>query len=82
MIVNIESLDKIFEHNHNARRLCYEGSCYNCGFDVKIKIDKTKAGYGFLGGVLYEPNPQEFLVCCDHCYKKLGTQILKYDYSI
>ncbi len=82
MIVNIESLKKIFEHNKNPRHLCYEGPCYHCGSDVKIQIDKTNAGYGLLGGVLYEPNPQDFLVCCDHCYKKLGAKFLEYDYSI
>ena len=82
MIVKVESLKKLFEHNDNARHIYYEGTCYNCGCDVKIEIAKTTAGYGLLGGVLYEKDPSVFWVRCDSCYKKLATQILEYDYSI
>ena len=74
MIVKVDSLNKMFKHNNNERQVHFESTCYNCGCDVKIEIAKTSAGYGFLGGVLYEANPQSFLVRCVHCYKKIGTQ--------
>lgn len=69
-IIGIESLDRIFEQNKNPEQCTYRGKCECCGCFVKIEISKTSGGFGMLGGVLYEPEPQKYLVQCVDCYEK------------
>jgi len=80
MIITVESLDKLFEHNIHAKPLRYEGRCHHCGNHLEVEIAKTAGGYGFLGGVLYESKPPEFLLLCCDCFKKTTNQIDKQDY--
>ena len=66
-IVTIDSLKKIFEQNQNPPTYTYEGKCDRCGCHVIVKIDKTSGGYGLLGGILCESNPENYLVLCIGC---------------
>jgi hypothetical protein len=70
MTIEVESLNKMFErHNNNANHRSYGNKCCTCGCDAEVVITKTAGGYGFQGGVLYEPDPQNFLILCGDCYK-------------
>ena len=68
LIIGIESLDRMFEQS--PEQCTYRGKCECCGCFVKIEISKTSGGYGMLGGVLYEPEQQKYLVQCVDCYGK------------
>ena len=72
MFVGIETLNRIAEANHKATHFSYGCKCHNCGYDFDIEITKTSGGYGLLGGVLYEPNPQNLVALCLACYLKSG----------
>ena len=80
MIIKVESLDSMFEHNIHAKHLSYEGTCHNCGHYLEVEITKTVGGYGLLGGVLYESNAHKFLLLCGGCFKKTANQIDEQDY--
>jgi hypothetical protein len=82
MVIRVESLDSMFGHNIPAKHLSYEGACHNCGHDVEVEITKTVGGYGLLGGVLYESNPNKFLLLCGRCFEKTAYPITGQDYSI
>ena len=82
MIIKVESLDRMFEHNIHTKHLSYEGTCHNCGHFLEVEITKTIGGYGLLGGVLYESNPPGSMLLCGGCFKKTANQIDEQDYSI
>ena len=82
MIIKVESLDSMFEQSMPSKHLSYEGTCHNCGHNVEIEIAKTAGGYGLLGGVLYEPEPDNIILICDRCHEKNAYPIAELDYSI
>ena len=69
-IITIDSLNWMFGQRKNPKTVKYESKCHNCGCDVKIEISKTSGGYGFLGGVLYETDADDYYAICSVCYKK------------
>lgn len=74
MIIKVESLDRMFAQINNSNHRNYRGRCHNCRCDVEVEITKTAGGYGLLGGVLFEADPQNFLILCADCYEKSGKQ--------
>jgi hypothetical protein len=72
MIVAIETLNKLAERHNNADHFTYGCKCHKCGCDVDIMITRTSGGYGLLGGVLYEPDPENLLAFCEVCYLNYG----------
>ncbi len=81
MIIESESLLKIFEHHNNTGKIRYEGSCHKCGCHTKVEITKTSSGYGLQGGVLFEPSSQNILILCSECIKKNGNQVYEHLHS-
>jgi hypothetical protein len=75
MIIGVESLNGMFEQDDNTNLCTYGGKCHNCGSDVEVVITRTAGGYGLHRGVLYEPNPENFVVLCSDCYEKSGKPI-------
>lgn len=71
-IIGIESLNKLFERNNNPNTFTFRGKCQTCGISTKIEISKTSGGYGLLGGVLYESDPENHIALCARCYEKYG----------
>jgi len=69
-IVGVASLTKMFEQIENPETCCFQGKCHFCGRLVNIEISKTSGGYGLLGGVLYEPDRENFIALCGDCYGK------------
>ena len=70
LIIGVKSIEKLFAQNSNPKQYNFQGNCHHCGCSVEVEITKTSIGYGMLGGVLYEPNPQNFLALCEACYEK------------
>ena len=74
MCVKKETLDQIFRHGEKKQAFEYEGKCCKCGQATVVSITKTLSGYGFLGGVLYEDEIQDFIIECAGCYMKKKNQ--------
>ena len=70
--ITLESLDRIFEQNKNPATFTHRGRCGICGCSVKIEITKTSGGYGLLGGMLYEPDTENYISLCVGCYEESG----------
>ena len=72
-IISLETLDRLFAGKSIGEILVFEGMrCVECGESVKIKIQKTSGGYGFLNGIMSEPSRSQFLAKCCNCngYRK------------
>lgn len=69
MCVKIETLHEIFKHKKDGRPLEYQGRCRFCGKSTCITITKTSSGYGFLGGVIREPEALKIIMECETCFK-------------
>lgn len=70
-IVSLESLKRIFEQHKNPAAYTYQGHCGRCGCHVSVKIEETSGGYGLLGGILYESDPENYFVLCVRCSEKV-----------
>lgn len=75
-MIKVDSINEIFERHNDAYHYHYNGMCHNCRCSVDIKINKTSGGYGLNGGILYESNPDKFLVQCLDCHEKIGIPII------
>jgi hypothetical protein len=69
MLIKVETLNRIFRGRPDAGLTVYEAVCSDCSMRVRISVSRTATGYGFQGGVLYEPKPAEILAKCPACYK-------------
>jgi hypothetical protein len=74
-MIEVESINTIFDQHNVTRHYHYNGICLNCHCYVEVEITKTSGGYGLNGGVLYESNPDKFLVQCFNCYEEFGEPI-------
>jgi hypothetical protein len=68
--VSVETLDKLFQKESPKKTIRIDGKCSMCSKRVEIVITKTSEGYGFQGGVLYEPKSGKFKFRCEQCFKK------------
>jgi hypothetical protein len=68
MLVKIKTLNKIFKDKYDSTPVVIEGKCKACGDDMQIVIEQTSGGFGFLGGVLYEPISDPFSMMCENCF--------------
>ena len=75
-MIDIERINALFKENIGKHQINMEGKCSCCGCDVKISIERTTGGYGFLGGSLYETEEGQLLSVCINCQKK-GKSIRK-----
>jgi len=66
-LIELERLNKIFADGTKSKQ--FDAKCSCCGCDVHIRITRTSGGFGFLGGVLYETDTDQYLAKCTHCYK-------------
>jgi hypothetical protein len=69
MLINLNTLNKMFEHNPDKSHLSFTGCCQNCGRTVKIEIHHLPSGYGLSGGALYEPSANRLVAKCEVCYQ-------------
>jgi hypothetical protein len=67
-LISADSLNQIFDQNKEPGTCTYRGKCGICGCLVQIEIDKTSGGYGLLGGILYETDPEGYIGICINCY--------------
>jgi hypothetical protein len=69
-VITLESLNRIFEQSKNPATYIYHDKCDICGCSVKIEITKTSGGYGLIGGILYEQDPENINALCIGCHTK------------
>ena len=68
-LIRKETLDRLYNYNLKQKHFNQSGRCHRCGTDVSITIERTSAGYGINGGVLYVQNTNQFLLECERCFK-------------
>jgi len=73
-IIGVESLNRMFAQRKNPTTITYRDTCHICGSLTKIEISKTSGGYGLLGGIVYEPEPDTVFVLCVGCHEKYGKR--------
>ena len=71
MLINLNTLDQMFEDIPDKSQLTVEGCCQSCGRNFTIEIHHhSSGGYGLLGGVLYEQDTDQLIARCEDCYQK------------
>jgi hypothetical protein len=78
MLLRLDTLNKLFASHSSSKPIRSRGICRDCGGEVEIEICRTTGGFGFQGGVLYEPEPKKFIAKCRECYQK-GPELIAGD---
>ena len=68
-LIGLNTLNQMFENSADKAQLLFNGLCQSCGHDVTIEIHHHSAGFGFLGGVLYEQGLDQLIAKCEKCYQ-------------
>jgi hypothetical protein len=69
MLINLNTLDQMFEDIPDKSQLIVDGQCRSCGRDFKIEIHHhPSGGYGLAGGVLYMQETDQLIAKCEACY--------------
>ena len=69
MLINLNTLDRMFEDIPNKSQLIVDGQCRSCGRNFKIEIHHhPSGGYGLAGGVLYMQETDQLIAKCEACY--------------
>ena len=69
MLVQLDTLSRMFADQAQNACLSYNGQCRDCGRRIKLEIHHLASGFGLLGGVLYETDSQHLAARCEACYK-------------
>ena len=70
--VSLNSLRILFKRMGGDKSIIHMADCSKCGCKLKIKIDRTSGGFGLLGGILYESEPNKLYAECLDCNKSLS----------
>ena len=70
MLVEFETLKRMFEDSPDKSHLSFSSCCITCGCQVTIEIHSLPSGFGLKGGVMFEANSGQLLVKCDACHQK------------
>ena len=69
--IRLETLNILFGDLQIGKKLKFkEIPCVSCSCPVSVEIEKTAAGYGFLKGILYEPDGARVPIQCSACTRK------------
>ena len=68
MLIQINTLNQMFEHNPDKSHLSFNARCQNCGREVTIEIHHLSSGYGLSGGAIYESGFNRLVAKCEKCY--------------
>ncbi len=68
-MISVETLKSLFADRPGKAKIIFKGRCSDCGCDVTIDITPASAGFGFLGGSLFEHVPDWYSAKCPDCYK-------------
>ena len=69
MLINLNTLNQMFEQSDNKSHLLYNSRCQSCGRDVTIDIYHLSSGYGLSGGAIYEAGSNRLVAKCEECYR-------------
>lgn len=67
-LIQPQTLDRMFADRSVADRMKYEGACQTCGHRLQIDIQRLSAGFGLLGGALFEVASGRVYAQCARCY--------------
>ena len=68
-VISLNSLRDLFKRSGDKNTTVYAAECYNCGTEVRIRIDSISGGFGLLGGKLYESGSNNLFAECLDCCK-------------
>ena len=68
MLITKKTLCKLFEDSYNGKPVVVGGLCKACRDNMKLTIEKTSGGFGFIGGVLYESESGQLSMKCEDCF--------------
>lgn len=66
-IISEQSLQSIFKKEKKCAIFQMDGNCCICGKKVEVKVIKESAGFGLLGGILYESGTDKLTAKCIDC---------------
>ena len=69
MLINLNTLNRMFEQNPSKSCISLDSCCQSCGRDVTIEICHLSSGYGLSGGAIYEAESDRLVAKCEECYK-------------
>jgi len=68
-MMSLQRIHELFDENPEKAALGFEGTCHDCGHEVKVGISLTPEGFSITGGAVYEPEPERYFNKCDACYQ-------------
>jgi hypothetical protein len=69
-MMTVRRLHELFDAHPEKNELGFEGTCHDCGKEVKVGVALTAEGFVVSGGAVYEPEPDKFHNKCDDCFRK------------
>jgi len=69
-MMTIERLHELFNEKTGKAKLCFPGTCHDCGQETSVAVALTSVGFAISGGALYEPEPGRFRTKCEACFRK------------
>jgi len=69
MIVELSTLNQMFERSPDKSHIAFTSCCQSCGRQVAIDIYHLPSGYGLSGGAIYETGHNRLVAKCEECYK-------------
>ncbi len=69
-MMTIQRLHELFDENPGKAKLCFPGTCHDCGKEVSVDVALTPEGFAISGGALYEPEPGQFSSKCAACFEE------------
>jgi len=69
-MMTIQRLHELFDENPEQAKLGFDGSCHDCGKEVRVGVALTSEGFAISGGAVYEPEPGIFFTKCERVSKE------------
>jgi hypothetical protein len=69
-MMTIRRLHELFDESPGQSKLCFAGTCHDCGKKVNVEVALTAEGFLIRGGALYEPEARKFSSKCEACFER------------
>lgn len=68
--MTVSRLHELLDKNQSKDGLMWQGTCHDCRCRVKVSATPQADGIHIMGGSVYEPEEDKFMMKCDGCYEK------------
>ena len=68
--MSVKRLHDLFDENLETDTLVWQGPCHDCQDNVKVTATLKTDGIHIMGGGIYEPVTDRFMMKCDGCFGK------------